>query len=193
MTFFEIYQIIPYLGLAKFTNFSSRLNPGKWLAFVNVGSEERVWPLLHLSISKSLLVDSRQLITYHTTFQVFYQQTSLPDPSGFLVRSTTRTYIESSIPLHSSLSLKSVFITSTTVPPTVLLHMVSQVSTPVSSFWHMVSRGLSRGLTIFSNHLHLYQLTSLQGPCYCCLLWIVKVRTKDKTYIWISVWWKTTN
>ena len=26
-----------------------------------------------------------------------------------------------------------------------------------------------------------------------CLLWIVKVRGKDKIYIWISVWWKTKN
>ncbi len=26
-----------------------------------------------------------------------------------------------------------------------------------------------------------------------CLLWIKKVRTKDKTYIWVSVWWKTKN
>jgi len=25
------------------------------------------------------------------------------------------------------------------------------------------------------------------------LLWIDKVRAKDKTYIWVSVWWKTTN
>jgi hypothetical protein len=27
----------------------------------------------------------------------------------------------------------------------------------------------------------------------CCLLWIDKVRAKDKTYIWVLVWWKTTN
>jgi hypothetical protein len=27
----------------------------------------------------------------------------------------------------------------------------------------------------------------------CCLLWIDKVRGKDKTYIWVSVWWKTKN
>jgi len=26
-----------------------------------------------------------------------------------------------------------------------------------------------------------------------CLLWIDKARAKDKTYIWVSVWWKTTN
>ena len=26
----------------------------------------------------------------------------------------------------------------------------------------------------------------------CCLLWIVKVRVKDKTYKRMSVWWKTT-
>ena len=26
-----------------------------------------------------------------------------------------------------------------------------------------------------------------------CLLWIDKVRAKDKTYIWVSVWWKTKN
>ncbi len=26
-----------------------------------------------------------------------------------------------------------------------------------------------------------------------CLLWIDKTRAKDKTYIWVSVWWKTTN
>jgi hypothetical protein len=27
----------------------------------------------------------------------------------------------------------------------------------------------------------------------CCLLWIDKTRAKDKIYIWVSVWWKTTN
>ncbi len=27
----------------------------------------------------------------------------------------------------------------------------------------------------------------------CCLLWIKKARDKDKTYIWVSVWWKTKN
>ena len=27
----------------------------------------------------------------------------------------------------------------------------------------------------------------------CCLLWIDKTRAKDKTYIWVSVWWKTKN
>jgi hypothetical protein len=26
-----------------------------------------------------------------------------------------------------------------------------------------------------------------------CLLWIKKERVKDKTYIWVSVWWKTKN
>ena len=26
-----------------------------------------------------------------------------------------------------------------------------------------------------------------------CLLWIDKTRAKDKTYIWVSVWWKTKN
>jgi hypothetical protein len=26
-----------------------------------------------------------------------------------------------------------------------------------------------------------------------CLLWIKKVRVKDKTYVWVSVWWKTKN
>ncbi len=26
-----------------------------------------------------------------------------------------------------------------------------------------------------------------------CLLWIDEVKAKDKTYIWVSVWWKTTN
>jgi hypothetical protein len=26
---------------------------------------------------------------------------------------------------------------------------------------------------------------------YCCLLLIDKVRAQDKTYIWLSVWWKT--
>jgi hypothetical protein len=26
---------------------------------------------------------------------------------------------------------------------------------------------------------------------YCCLLLIDKAKTKDKTYIWLSVWWKT--
>jgi hypothetical protein len=26
-----------------------------------------------------------------------------------------------------------------------------------------------------------------------CLLWIKKARVKDKTYIWVSVWWKTKN
>ncbi len=26
---------------------------------------------------------------------------------------------------------------------------------------------------------------------FCCLLFIDKVRAKDKTYIWVSVWWKT--
>jgi hypothetical protein len=26
-----------------------------------------------------------------------------------------------------------------------------------------------------------------------CLLWIDKARAKDKIYIWVSVWWKTTN
>ncbi len=26
----------------------------------------------------------------------------------------------------------------------------------------------------------------------CCLLWINKARSKDKMYIWVSVWWKTT-
>jgi len=28
---------------------------------------------------------------------------------------------------------------------------------------------------------------------FCCLLWINKARTKDKKYIWVSVWRKTTN
>jgi hypothetical protein len=28
---------------------------------------------------------------------------------------------------------------------------------------------------------------------YSCLLWIDKTRAKDKIYIWVSVWWKTTN
>jgi hypothetical protein len=27
----------------------------------------------------------------------------------------------------------------------------------------------------------------------CCLLWIDKSRVQDKMYIWVSVWWKTTN
>jgi hypothetical protein len=27
----------------------------------------------------------------------------------------------------------------------------------------------------------------------CCLLWIDEAKPKDKTYIWVSVWWKTTN
>jgi hypothetical protein len=26
-----------------------------------------------------------------------------------------------------------------------------------------------------------------------CLLWIDEVKAKDKTYIWVSVWWKTKN
>jgi hypothetical protein len=26
-----------------------------------------------------------------------------------------------------------------------------------------------------------------------CLLWVDKARAKDKTYIWVSVWWKTKN
>ena len=29
--------------------------------------------------------------------------------------------------------------------------------------------------------------------CSCCLLRIDKVRAKDKTCIWLSVWWKTKN
>ncbi len=31
------------------------------------------------------------------------------------------------------------------------------------------------------------------GSKWDCLLWIDKTRSKDKTYIWVSVWWKTTN
>jgi hypothetical protein len=32
-----------------------------------------------------------------------------------------------------------------------------------------------------------------KGSPYFCLLWIDTARVKDKTYIWVSVWWKTEN
>ncbi len=37
----------------------------------------------------------------------------------------------------------------------------------------------------------VFHLTSLHVSFLnCCLLWIVEARSKDKNYIWISVWWK---
>jgi hypothetical protein len=36
-------------------------------------------------------------------------------------------------------------------------------------------------------------LTSRCSSWRDCLLWIDKARAKDKTYIWVSVWWQTTN
>jgi hypothetical protein len=36
-------------------------------------------------------------------------------------------------------------------------------------------------------------VNSLDNGTCSCLLWINKSRGKDKIYIWLSVWWKTTN
>ena len=46
------------------------------------------------------------------------------------------------------------------------------------------------------NDLFMTRWNTVHTPVhseFCCLLWIVKSRAKDKTYIWISVRWKTTN
>ena len=44
-------------------------------------------------------------------------------------------------------------------------------------------------LITFDEPIHVCQL-----HFYCVLsLWINKVRGKEKTYIWVSVWWKTKN
>ncbi len=37
----------------------------------------------------------------------------------------------------------------------------------------------------------VYYLTKKSNPPLTCLLWIKKVRGTVKTYIWVSVWWKT--
>jgi hypothetical protein len=36
-------------------------------------------------------------------------------------------------------------------------------------------------------------LVCLWLVCLLCLLWIKKTRDTEKTYIWVSVWWKTKN
>ena len=41
--------------------------------------------------------------------------------------------------------------------------------------------------------LQIYKTGVIGGPIRDCLLWIEKARTKDETYIWGSVWWKTKN
>ncbi len=41
-------------------------------------------------------------------------------------------------------------------------------------------------------HLNSYPGT-VSTNCWYCLLWIKKVRVTDKTYTWVSVWWKTKN
>jgi hypothetical protein len=40
------------------------------------------------------------------------------------------------------------------------------------------------------NKLVVYLQLNKKKPC---LLWIDNVRAKDKTYVWVSVWWKTKN
>ncbi len=51
------------------------------------------------------------------------------------------------------------------------------------SFW------LSRHLKELLSRIRI----AIEGGGGKSLLWIEKVRVKDKTYIWVSVWWKTKN
>ena len=64
-------------------------------------------------------------------------------------------------------------------------HVPTSSITPLTGLFHTI-------LNFFNNstvHIHVHFLLIIVD----CLLWIEKTRDKDKTYIWVSVWWKTTN
>ncbi len=57
-----------------------------------------------------------------------------------------------------------------------------------------IQRGvLSKGKLYVLSRVEVFPFYYWVMNCLsCCLLLIDKVRTKDKTYIWLSSWWKTT-
>jgi hypothetical protein len=76
------------------------------------------------------------------------------------------------------------------VPCTVIL--VQKVNRNTRGFraWWVSVRSSKRELFIINR-----ESESQRWDCGSsdCLLWIDKARVKDKRYIWVSVWWKTTN
>ena len=63
-------------------------------------------------------------------------------------------------------------------------------------YYEELKRELKR-IHIYGCRCNEGRKSNSEGPAMglssCCLLWIEKVRDKDKTYIWVSVWWKTKN
>ena len=60
-------------------------------------------------------------------------------------------------------------------------HVPTSCITPLTGLFHTI-------LNFFNNstvHIHVHFLLIIVD----CLLWIDKTRDKDKTYIWVSVWW----
>jgi hypothetical protein len=52
---------------------------------------------------------------------------------------------------------------------------------------------LSRTTTFRTVKVLVVLLEMSPWSFFFCLLWIDEGKPKDKTYIWVSVWWKTTN
>jgi hypothetical protein len=82
---------------------------------------------------------------------------------------------------------------------TIWTSCVSKLTSSVLNWWTITCMGHIKnqyqgwvGDKRISCSLGFCKTTQIQRTLHC-LLWIKKSRAKDKTYIWVSMWWKTKN